>query len=105
MKTDNWESEPPLKSSILVCLATCALTIELARQASKDCHDALAGHAADVWPRAEWSMPAVLCGTCGLEMSVRTYFDCGNICPGCGARFNPGCRTHYHFYFESGKAI
>jgi uncharacterized CHY-type Zn-finger protein len=73
--------------------------------ACKDCHDALSGHAANVWPRAEWSTPAVLCGACGLEMSAQTYLDCGNICPGCGVGFNPGCRTHYHFYFESDKAI
>jgi uncharacterized CHY-type Zn-finger protein/L-amino acid N-acyltransferase YncA len=68
--------------------------------ACKDCHDALAGHDAVVWPRAEWNEKAVLCGACGAELSVREYLGCGNVCPNCGAGFNPGCRNHYHFYFE-----
>ncbi len=68
--------------------------------ACKDCHDALAGHAIEVWPRDEWDQPAVLCGVCGVEMTVREYLGCSNQCPGCGASFNPGCRNHYHFYFE-----
>jgi len=67
--------------------------------ACKDCHDALAGHSAEVWPRGDWHRPAVLCGACGKELSVSEYFDCANRCPGCDARFNPGCRNHYHFYF------
>ena len=69
--------------------------------ACKDCHDALAGHDAAVWPRTEWDEKAVLCGACGTELSVRQYLDCGNVCPSCAAGFNPGCRNHYHFYFES----
>jgi uncharacterized CHY-type Zn-finger protein len=68
--------------------------------ACKDCHDALAGHAIVVWPRAEWNEKAVLCGACSCEMSVRDYLDCANACPACGAGFNPGCRSHNHFYFE-----
>jgi uncharacterized CHY-type Zn-finger protein/RimJ/RimL family protein N-acetyltransferase len=71
--------------------------------ACKDCHDALAGHVAEVWPRAEWAEPAVLCGVCGYEMSVRIYLDCANVCPACAAPFNPGCRNHYHYYFESDR--
>lgn len=65
--------------------------------ACKDCHDALAGHAIKVWPKAEWDQDAVLCGT---VLTVRQYLACSNRCPGCGAMFNPGCRNHYHFYFE-----
>jgi uncharacterized CHY-type Zn-finger protein len=68
--------------------------------ACKDCHDALAGHPIQVWPRAEFGQLAVLCGVCGTELTVRAYLDCGNRCPACGAAFNPGCRLHYHFYFE-----
>ncbi|MBV9419283.1 MAG: GNAT family N-acetyltransferase, partial [Alphaproteobacteria bacterium] len=67
--------------------------------ACKDCHDALAGHDAAVWPRGEWDTKAVLCGACGEELSVWQYLDCNNVCPACGAGFNPGCRNHYHFYF------
>jgi uncharacterized CHY-type Zn-finger protein len=68
--------------------------------ACKDCHDALAGHPAQVWPRAEWDEAAVLCGACKCAMSVQAYLDSGHVCPGCGAGFNPGCRNHHHFYFE-----
>jgi uncharacterized CHY-type Zn-finger protein len=68
--------------------------------ACKDCHEALAGHAIEVWPRSEWEQTAVLCGACAAELSVSAYLECGNACPACGAGFNPGCRNHYHFYFE-----
>lgn len=68
--------------------------------ACKDCHGALAGHAAQIWPRAEWDAKAVLCGTCQSEMSVAAYLACDHRCPACGAGFNPGCRHHHHFYFE-----
>ena len=69
--------------------------------ACKDCHDALAGHAADVWPTSAWDEKAVLCGVCRGEMSIATYLACGDRCPACGAGFNPGCRLHRHFYFET----
>jgi uncharacterized CHY-type Zn-finger protein len=69
--------------------------------ACKDCHDALANHAIEVWPRDEWDKPAVLCGACGTELSIRQYLECSNECPACQARFNPGCRSHYHFYFQT----
>ncbi|MGA2252082.1 CHY zinc finger protein [Terracidiphilus sp.] len=68
--------------------------------ACKDCHEALAGHAIEVWPRVEWSEAAVLCGACGCEMSIERYMASGYECPACGAAFNPGCRKHYQFYFE-----
>lgn len=73
--------------------------------ACKDCHDALAGHEARVWPRARWDETAVLCGVCGGEMSVRQYLGCADRCPSCGAAFNPGCRHHHHFYFERADTI
>lgn len=72
--------------------------------ACKECHDALADHAAEVWPRSEWDRDAVLCGACGCELTVRQYLDCSNQCPHCASPFNPGCRNHYHFYFEVEKA-
>ncbi|WP_238398468.1 CHY zinc finger protein [Edaphobacter sp. 12200R-103] len=68
--------------------------------ACKDCHDALAGHEIKVWPRSGWDTPVVLCGACGLELTIREYMHSNYQCPGCTARFNPGCRNHYHFYFE-----
>ena len=67
--------------------------------ACKDCHNALAGHGTKVWPRLEWGAPAILCGACGLELTIHEYMDSNDWCPRCAARFNPGCRNHYHFYF------
>lgn len=68
--------------------------------ACKDCHEALAGHAIQVWPRGEWDQRAVLCGCCGSELTIRQYLESGSQCPDCQARFNPACRNHYHLYFE-----
>lgn len=67
--------------------------------ACKDCHEAVAGHAIEVWPRTAWDTHAVLCGVCGWELGIREYMECGNECPRCKATFNPRCRNHYHFYF------
>lgn len=67
--------------------------------ACKDCHDALAGHSIEVWPQADWTQPAVLCGVCGYEMTIEEYMAGGYACPDCRAPFNPGCRKHYQFYF------
>lgn len=69
--------------------------------ACRECHDDLADHPAEVWPKAEWHRPIVLCGACGLEMSVHDYLAGDNRCPACAAPFNPGCKTHHHLYFEA----
>jgi len=69
--------------------------------ACKDCHIELAGHPIIVWPVSEWDCAAILCGACGAELTIREYMRCQSCCPQCGARFNPGCRKHYHFYFET----
>lgn len=68
--------------------------------ACKDCHDALAGHPIEVWPQQEWNQRAVLCGTCKSELTIAEYMASSYTCPFCNAAFNPGCRNHYHFYFE-----
>jgi uncharacterized CHY-type Zn-finger protein len=73
--------------------------------ACKDCHEALAGHALEVWPYNERDRQAVLCGSCGSELSITQYLECGNRCPACQAEFNPGCRNHYHFYFEGALPV
>ena len=67
--------------------------------ACRDCHDALAGHPVALWPPAEWDEPAILCGHCGSELSIRVYFACASRCPHCQAAFNPGCDSHRHLYF------
>jgi uncharacterized CHY-type Zn-finger protein len=69
--------------------------------ACRECHDALAGHSVETWPSSEWDQPAVLCGACGTELSIRQYMECANECPICRASFNPGCCHHYHYYFET----
>jgi uncharacterized CHY-type Zn-finger protein len=69
--------------------------------ACRQCHDALEDHAASVWPSAEWTQPAVLCGVCGHALSVQQYLDSDSRCPQCDAAFNPGCRRHHHLYFET----
>ena len=68
--------------------------------ACKDCHNALADHQIEVWPEREWGQPAILCGACGVELTIHQYMQSENRCPGCPAQFNPGCRNHYHLYFE-----
>jgi uncharacterized CHY-type Zn-finger protein len=68
--------------------------------ACRDCHDALAGHALQPWPRAERDRGAVLCGACGSEMRICDYLESPDACPACGASFNAGCREHHHLYFE-----
>lgn len=64
-----------------------------------ECHAAAADHAAQVWPREKFDEPAVLCGSCGYQLTVRQYLDCQSRCPECEAAFNPGCAKHYHLYF------
>lgn len=68
--------------------------------ACASCHDELAGHAAARWPPHEWDEPAVRCGACGRELSVREYFDAQSICPRCRAPFNPRCQLHWPLYFD-----
>jgi uncharacterized CHY-type Zn-finger protein len=70
--------------------------------ACKDCHDALADHPSQVWPQNAWDEPAILCGACKAELPIREYLACENVCPACGAGFNPGCHHHHHYYFEMG---
>jgi uncharacterized CHY-type Zn-finger protein len=67
--------------------------------ACRDCHEALADHPVKVWPEPEWDQPAILCGVCRTELTIRQYLACDDRCPACGAGFNPGCRTHRHSYF------
>jgi len=53
-----------------------------------------------VWPRRLFSEEAILCGSCGEELTINGYLSSGNICPNCQTSFNPGCAFHYHLYFE-----
>lgn len=68
--------------------------------ACKDCHAALAGHPLAVWPQNEWDQQAVFCGACGATLTIHQYMQSDSRCPACRAHFNPGCRNHYHLYFD-----
>ena len=65
-----------------------------------ECHAECAGHEPEVYARDEFDMPAVLCGNCGHQLTVREYLQSGTRCPLCKSKFNPGCANHYHLYFE-----
>jgi len=67
--------------------------------ACKDCHRELEDHSIEVWPAPEWGEKAILCGACRAEMSISDYLQCDYQCPNCGARFNPKCQQHHHYYF------
>jgi len=67
--------------------------------ACKDCHAELASHSIEVWPVSEWGEKAILCGVCRAEMSIGDYLQCEYQCVHCGARFNPKCQQHHHYYF------
>jgi uncharacterized CHY-type Zn-finger protein len=73
--------------------------------ACKDCHVALADHTIEVWPKAEWDQRAVLCGSCRAELTINQYFASQYQCPFCRAAFNPRCRNHYHFYFQTAPSV
>jgi uncharacterized CHY-type Zn-finger protein len=64
------------------------------------CHEETVDHPPQVWPVDEFDTKAVLCGACGVELSINEYLQSNNTCPNCSAAFNPGCRKHYHLYFE-----
>jgi uncharacterized CHY-type Zn-finger protein len=63
------------------------------------CHDELTSHPAQTWSEVDWHVPAILCGHCGTELSIRAYIDGLDQCPACQAGFNPGCRAHRQLYF------
>lgn len=64
------------------------------------CHSETAGHAAAIWPRAEFDTKAILCGACFTELTINEYLQSNNACPECQTNFNPGCSKHYHLYFD-----
>jgi uncharacterized CHY-type Zn-finger protein len=64
------------------------------------CHDMLARHSAQRWPKEEFGERAVLCGNCGQQLTIHEYLYCESVCPYCERQFNPGCVTHHRLYFE-----
>ena len=66
-----------------------------------ECHRENADHPPEVWARSEFGAKAVLCGSCGHQLTVSEYLGCDSVCPRCEGAFNPGCANHYHLYFEA----
>lgn len=64
-----------------------------------ECHEAVADHAAQLWPRGERERRVILCGACATLLSITEYLPV-DACPRCGAPFNPGCRLHHPLYFS-----
>jgi uncharacterized CHY-type Zn-finger protein len=64
----------------------------------RECHDAVADHAAELWPAEERDSCVILCGECTALFSIGVYLAT-DACPVCDASFNPGCRLHRHLYF------
>src|ERR1700727_2770538 len=52
------------------------------------CHQAEAGHDPQIWPRDRFDEPAVLCGVCAAELTIRQYLEGQARCPRCQACFN-----------------
>lgn len=63
------------------------------------CHAETADHPAGQWPVASRHEPAVLCGVCAATLTIADYLQT-DVCPACGAAFNPGCALHTELYFE-----
>jgi uncharacterized CHY-type Zn-finger protein len=66
-----------------------------------ECHAEISAHTPEVWAVDEFDTPAVLCGSCGYQLTVAEYLECNSICPKCRHDFNPGCARHRHLYFEA----
>ncbi|EGA88880.1 Zinc finger domain containing protein [Planococcus donghaensis MPA1U2] len=65
-----------------------------------ECHEARGCGEPRVWPTDRFDEKAILCGTCGHELTVTEYLTCSSTCPSCSSSFNPGCSLHKHLYFE-----
>lgn len=66
------------------------------------CHDECETHEVEkysVCTDSNASVPLIICGVCKLQMTFPQYQALQ--CPRCSAHFNPGCKLHYHLYFDS----
>lgn len=66
----------------------------------RSCHDEATDHQAETWGLEARDTEAVLCGVCKTTMTIEAYLACHHACPGCRARFNPGCQDHWPTYIE-----
>ncbi|WP_041121280.1 CHY zinc finger protein [Jeotgalibacillus alimentarius] len=65
------------------------------------CHDENGCGHRQVWPAERFSEKAILCGKCGIELTIDEYLQSNSACPSCNSAFNPGCSLHKHLYFET----
>lgn len=66
-----------------------------------ECHTESGCGNPQVWPLESFNEDAILCGSCGYELSISAYLSCKSKCPKCSAAFNPGCSLHRHLYFKT----
>ena len=64
------------------------------------CHTETCDHPIVRWPKENFDDKSIICGVCNNELSFNEYIRCNSICPNCSVRFNPGCVTHSHMYYE-----
>lgn len=65
------------------------------------CHNESEAHAMkkySIGSSSAANIPLIICGVCKFQMTFQQYQ--GLQCPRCSAKFNPGCKMHYHLYFE-----
>lgn len=67
-----------------------------------ECHQLLADHSPLRWGKDDLDAPAILCGCCGMILSIKEYLGCDSVCPSCKIKFNPACALHYPLYFTEG---
>lgn len=63
------------------------------------CHEEDVNHSIERWPKEQFDEPAILCGKCHTELTIREYMNTDS-CPHCRATFNERCAAHYPIYFE-----
>jgi uncharacterized CHY-type Zn-finger protein len=49
----------------------------------------VADHVLMPWPSDQFDEKAILCGVCGLEMTITEYMNSHYTCPNYEAEFNP----------------
>ncbi|MDC3415903.1 CHY zinc finger protein [Aquibacillus salsiterrae] len=64
------------------------------------CHQEHADHPAKQWEKEQFDGKAILCGSCGTELTIHEYLTNNSSCPDCKGSFNPGCKNHAHLYFK-----
>ncbi|WP_432355512.1 CHY zinc finger protein [Sporosarcina sp. A2] len=66
-----------------------------------ECHTQYGCGLAKQWPIKQFDVNAILCGSCGYELTIHEYLTCQSSCPSCANNFNPGCSLHTHLYFQT----